>query len=352
MDNARYTNTMTGQTHSRFGSEVTIDDVARAAEVSIRTVSRVLNKSTKVNRDTRARVEEAVARLGFRPSLRARGLATGRSFLMGLLHDEHNALHLADVLRGAAREASRRGYELIVHPMDENDPLGDAIDFVQRSRVDGLLVMAPVSGLEGLAEGLREAGILACALSAITLDGYAETLIYDEKGGAAQAARHLVELGHSRIAIVCGPLDLISGRVRREGFVEVLREAGLELAGEAHGDYGFESGVAAGGQLLDLSPRPTAIFAASDVMAAGVLKAAATRGLTVPDDLSVVGFDGGMFAQMLSPALTSVQRPMGDIAEAGTSRLIDLVEEVAGDRVFNTDLRLAPSESSGPAPAL
>ena len=131
-DNARYTSIMSGQTHSRFGSEVTIDDVARAAEVSIRTVSRVLNNSTKVNRDTRARVEEAVARLGFRPSLRARGLATGRSFLMGLLHDEHNALHLADVLRGAAREA----------------------------------------------------GILACALSAITLDGYAETLLYDEKGAA------------------------------------------------------------------------------------------------------------------------------------------------------------------------
>ena len=113
---------------------------------------------------------------------------------------------------------------------------------------------------------------------------------------------------------------------------ERFKDAGLELAGEAHGDYGFESGVAAGGQLLDLSPRPTAIFAASDVMAAGVLKAAAARGLTVPDDLSVVGFDGGMFAQMLSPALTSVQRPMGDIAEAGTSRLIDLVERLAKRR--------------------
>ena len=106
--------------------------------------------------------------------------------------------------------------------------------------------------------------------------------------------------------------------MRREGFTEVLHDAGLELCGEAHGDYGFESGVAGGAYLLSLSPRPTAIFAASDVMAAGVLKAAAHRGLTVPDDLSVVGFDGGMFAQMLSPALTSVQRPMGDIA-AGMS---------------------------------
>jgi LacI family transcriptional regulator len=343
---------MTGLSHGRFGSEVTIDDVARAAEVSIRTVSRVLNKSNKVNRDTRARVEAAVAELGFRPSLRARGLATGRSFLMGLLHDEHNALHLADVLRGAAREASRRGYELIVHPMDEHDPLGDAVDFVQRSRVDGLLVMAPVSGLEGLADGLREAGILACALSSVSLDGYAATLLYDERAGAAQAARHLIGLGHTRIAIVCGPLDLISGRERRAGFVDALEAAGLALAGEAHGDYGFESGVVAGGELLSLDPRPTAIFAASDVMAAGVLKAAAIHGIEVPAALSVVGFDGGMFAEMLSPALTSVQRPMGDIAEAGTSRLIDLVEGVASERVFNTDILIAPSESSGSAPQM
>lgn len=342
---------MTGLSHTRFGSEVTIDDVARAADVSIRTVSRVLNKSTKVNRETRARVEAVVAELGFRPSLRARGLATGRSFLIGLLHDEHNALHLADVLRGAAREASRRGYELIVHPMDENDPLGDAVDFVQRSRVDGLLVMAPVSGLEGLADGLREAGILACALSSVSLDGYAATLLYDERAGAAQAAQHLIALGHTRIATVCGPLDLISSRERRAGFVETLKAAGLQLAGEAHGDYGFESGVAGGDELLSLVPRPTAIFAASDVMAAGVLKAAANHGLEVPADLSVVGFDGGMFAQMLSPALTSVQRPMGDIAEAGTSRLIDLVEEVVTERVFKTDILIAPSESSGPAPA-
>lgn len=342
---------MSGLSHTRFGSEVTIDDVARAAEVSIRTVSRVLNKSTKVNRDTRARVEAVVAELGFKPSLRARGLATGRSFLIGLLHDEHNALHLADVLRGAAREASRRGYELIVHPMDEADPLGDAVDFVQRSRVDGLLVMAPVSGLEGLADGLREAGILACALSAVSLDGYAATLLYDERAGAAEAARHLIALGHTRMGIVCGPLDLISSRERRTGFVGALNEAGLELAGEAHGDYGFDSGVVGGSELLSRVPRPTAIFAASDVMAAGVLKAAANRGLEVPADLSVVGFDGGMFSQMLSPALTSVQRPMGDIAEAGTSRLIDLVEDVVTERAFKTEIVIAPSESSGPVPA-
>lgn len=340
---------MVDPSRSRFGSDVTIDDVALAAGVSIRTVSRVLNKSTKVNIDTRARVEAAVAELGFRPSLRARGLATGRSFLVGVLHDEHNALLLADVLRGAAREASRRGYEVIVHPMDEDDPLGDAVDFVQRSRVDGLLVMAPVSGLEGLADGLGEAGILACALSAITLQGYASTIIYDERGGAAQAARHLVELGHRRIALVAGP-NLISAHERRGGFVDGLHEAGLELAGEAQGDYGFESGVAAGEQLLRLDPRPTAIFAASDVMAAGVLKAAANLGVAVPGALSVVGFDGSMLAPMLTPALTAVFRPMGDIAEAGASQLIDLVEGVPAARSFNTAIRVIPSESSGPAP--
>jgi len=327
---------------------VTIDDVARVAEVSIRTVSRVLNNSKEVSRKTRARIEATMSELGFRPSLRARGLATGRSFLIGLLHDEHNALLLTDVLRGAVRETARRGYELIVHPVDENDPLGDAVDFVQRSRVDGLLVMAPASGFEGLGAGLREAGILACALSSVSLEGYASTLVYDERSGAAQAARHLIELGHTRIAIVSGPLNLLSARERREGFVGALKAAGLELAGEAHGDYGLQSGVAGGSELLSMSARPTAIFAASDVMAAGVLQAAADHGLDVPDALSVVGFDGGIFAQMLSPALTSVRRPMGAIAEAGTSRLIDLVEGADAGRVFDTDIVIAPGKSSAP----
>lgn len=336
--------------HSRFGSEVTIDDVARVAEVSIRTVSRVLNNSTEVNRNTRARIQAAMAELGFKPSLRARGLATGRSFLIGLLHDEQNALLLGDVLHGAVRESSRRGYELIVHPVDKSDPLGDAVDFAQRSRIDGLLVMAPASGLVGLAEGLREAGILACALSSVSLDGYAATLVYDERSGAAQAARHLIALGHTRIALVGGPPNVISARERRSGFVEALNAAGLDLVGEARGDYGFRSGVLGGEELLSLSPRPTAIFAASDVMAAGVLKAAANQGFDVPADLSVVGFDGGIFAEMLSPALTSVHRPMGGIAEAGTSRLIDLVEGVAVERAFDTDIVIAPSESSATAP--
>ena len=127
-----------------MGKGATIHDVAEAAGVSIRTVSRVLNRSPRVNAETRARIEAAIAQLGFSPSARARGLATGRSYLIGLIHNDRNALVLESVQRGVVEEATARGYELVVHPTPTGDDgsVADTLDFVQRSRVDGLVVIA------------------------------------------------------------------------------------------------------------------------------------------------------------------------------------------------------------------
>jgi LacI family transcriptional regulator len=334
----------------KAGLDLTIDDVAVAAGVSIRTVSRVLNKSTKVYAETRAKVEAVVARLDYRPSWRARGLATGRSYLLGLLHDEHNALVLGEVLRGVVPQAAARGYEIIVHPaaMDE-DPVRDAVDFVLRSRVDGVLIMSPVSGIEGLAEALKPTGVTTCALSAVRIDGFHSTLVYDERAGAARAAQHLIDLGHRRIALMSGP-DLIPAHERRAGFIEALAKAGLEPAGEAWGDFHFESGVAGAQKLLDIDPRPTAILSASDAMAAGILNVAARRGIAVPRDLSVVGYDY-LLAPMLTPSLTAVHRPMRELARDGVGRLIDLVERIPSGRLFRADIDLVIGESTGPVPA-
>jgi LacI family transcriptional regulator len=258
---------------------------------------------------------------------------------------------LDEVQRGAVQEAARRGYELVVHPSftDGDDPIGDVIDFARRSRVDGLLVMAPVSGLAGLPEALANAGVAACALSAIRIAGYASTLVYGEREGAALAARHLVALGHRRIGMITGP-DLISSRERCEGFLAVLAENDLQLVGEARGDYGFESGVKGAAALFALDPRPTAIFAANDIMAAGVIKAAANHAIPVPSALSVVGFDNNLLAHVLTPALTTVDRPMRGIAEAATAQLIDIVEDTHDAREFVPQLRLVVGESSAPPP--
>lgn len=336
-----------------MGKGATIHDVARVAGVSIRTVSRVLNRSPKVNGDTRDRIDAAIAQLGFSPSARARGLATGRSYLIGIVHNDRNALVLDSIQRGVVDEATARGYELVVHPTPTGDDgsVADVLDFVRRSRVDGVVVMPPVSGVAGVGEALASAGVPAVALSAAPIAGFAALLLSDERGAAGAVARHLVDLGHRRIALINGPRGVFSASERRAGFIAALKAARLSLTGEAEGDYDFESGFVAAEKLLALDPPPTAIFAGNDIMAAAAVKAAAGRGIAVPGALSVVGFDGSMLARMLTPSLTSVHRPLGDMARQATRRLIDIVEGVAEAIELKAALRLIEGGSSGPAPA-
>ncbi|WP_294320709.1 LacI family DNA-binding transcriptional regulator [uncultured Sphingomonas sp.] len=328
----------------------TIADVAARAGVSIRTVSRVLNRSPLVNAATREQVEAVVAALHFRPSARARGLATGRSFLLGLVHNDRNALVLDPLQRGIVGAAVARGYELVVHPVasGDGDPVADVLDFAGRSRVDGVVVVPPVSGVAGVAEALGRAGVLAVALSSVALSGYGAVLVSDERGAARAVADHLVALGHRRIALLSGPASAHSAQERRAGFVAGLASHGLTLTQEAEGDYGFDSGVAAAVRLLATDPLPTAIFAANDVMAAAVLKVAAGRSLDVPGDLSVVGFDGSILARMLTPALTTVHRPIADMAAAITTRLIDGIEGGGDDTPLSATLSLSIGGSCGP----
>lgn len=343
---------MLEQARGRSGAEPTIIDVARETGVSIRTVSRVLNNSPKVNAETRTRIQEAIARLGFSPSARARGLATGRSYLIGVIHNDRNALVLDTIQRGIVAEASQRGYELIVHPTPtgHDGSVEDVLDFVHRSRVDGVLVMPPVSGVEGMGAALAAAQVPAVALSSVRTSDFTALLVSDERGAAAAVARYLVGLGHRRVALINGPLAVKSASERRAGFIGALAAAGVDMVGEAEGDYDFDSGFAAAEVLLALSPRPTAIFAANDIMAAALLKAAAARGIAVPADLSVVGFDGSMIARMLTPALTTVARPLGDMALRATRRLIDIVEGGSDRTDLAAELSLVEGGSTGPAP--
>lgn len=325
----------------------TIADVAARAGVSIRTVSRVLNRSPLVNAATREQVEAVVAALQFRPSARARGLATGRSFLLGLVHNDRNALVLDPLQRGIVGAAAERGYELVVHPVapGDGDPVADVLDFAGRSRVDGVVVVPPVSGV---AEALGGMGVPAVALSSVPLAGYGAVLVSDERGAARMVADHLVALGHRRVALLSGPASAHSACERRAGFVAGLADHGLTLTQEAEGDYGFDSGVTAATRLLQAPSRPTAIFTGNDVMAAAVLKVAASLSLNVPDDLSVVGFDGSILARMLTPALTTVHRPIADMAAAITTRLIDRIEGVADDAPLTATLSLSVGGSCGP----
>lgn len=344
--------------HSRTVQGVTIADVALAAAVSVRTVSRVLNGSSKVNAATREAVQAVIDRLGFSPSPRARALAVGRSYLIGMVHDDPNALVLDPVQRGIVQCCTERGYELVVHPAKYGAAgLERAIvDFANRSRVDGLILLPPISELAAIPAALLEIGVPVTGLASVRVPTYPAMLVADERGGARQMAEHLLALGHRRIAMITGPRSRHSATERAQGFRAALHQAGVPLPPTyvREGDYGFDSGFAAGSSLISSAEPPTAIFAGNDIMAAGVLKAAGALGRSVPRDLSVAGFDGSVIAAMVSPALTTVERPLLSMAYDATSVLLDMIDKDSTD--WSADLAatlslIARESTAAPPPA-
>lgn len=337
----------------RLSGNKTISDVALHAGVSIRTVSRVLNRSPLVNVHTREKVESAIAHFSFRPSPRARGLRTGRSYLIGLIHNDRNALVLEPVQGGIVREAAHRGYELVVHPTlaGYDASVEDVMSFIARSKVDGVIIMSPASSIAHLAETLSAAALPAVALASIALDGFAAVIVSAEREASRDVAHCLVKLGHRKIALLNGPGVSHAAQERRAGFVEALAADGVALLAEAEGDYGFESGFRGAQALLSGPIRPTAIFVTNDIMAAGALKAAAAANLSVPRDLSIVGFDDSIIAQMLTPAITTVHRPMANMAARATSCLVDIIEGVPTERLIVEPLSLTIGDSTAAPPA-
>ncbi|WP_223799361.1 LacI family DNA-binding transcriptional regulator [Sphingomonas nostoxanthinifaciens] len=331
----------------------TIADVARVADVSVRTVSRVLNKSPKVGETTRATIERAIADLGFRPSMRARGLAARRSFLLGVVQGDQNDHVIGRLQHGIVEICSEAGYELLVHPVSVADPrLSDNLeDFVRRTHVDGLVLLSPVSELPEVPHLLGRLGVPAVGLASVRIPGYPAMLVGGERIAATTVADHLIALGHRRIAMITGPLRFHSATEREQGFRTALDRAGIALPRGyvVEGDYGFDSGLVAAEHLLALPNRPTAIFASNDIMAAAVLKVARERGIDVPGALSVTGFDDVDLASMLSPSLTTIRRPLRDIAREAARRVIALAEGEAS-RLPDLDVPLALVERQSTAP--
>ena len=332
------------------GASVTITDVAAAAGVSIRTVSRVLNGSPKVGDTTRREIQAHIDRLGFRPNSRARGLAAGRSFLIGVVQDDPNAHVIGVLQRGIVETCSAQGYELVVHPSAYDDPsvIRNVQDFAQRSRVDGIILLPPLSELEGLAAALRAMRLPAVAMASVRVPGHPVMLVGDERGAVATLADHLVALGHRRIGIVTGPMRFRSAVERMAGFRDALERHGIALPDDhvCEGDYGFASGIEGGRRLLALRTPPTAIFASNDNMAAGVLKAAAIAGVAVPGRLSVIGFDDSDIAAMMTPALSTIRRPLTEMARSATECLLHMInraDPAMQDRHF--DLHLIERDS-------
>lgn len=317
--------------------KITINDVARLAGVSKRTVSRVINHSPKVGQATKEKVLAVIKETNYVPDKQARGLASSRSFLLGLVYDNPDALFIDDAQRGVLSVCSQRGYELVVHPCryKSEDLNQDVLNFVKRSKLDGVIILPPVSEVDALAEELTSHNIPYVRVVSGINENSEDFVMSDDRQAAADMARFLVDMNHQKIAMLNGPMQYRSSRERFEGFKQALADLNI-VPNEDHvleSDRSYQDGIDKGKQLLTTAERPSAIFCYNDELASGVLKAAYQLNIRVPEQLSVCGFDDNILASRIIPALTTIKRPVSQMGKLSAQKLIAKIEKNNPDAV-------------------
>lgn len=309
---------------------ITIKDVARAAEVSVATVSRVHNASDRVRAETARRVLETALRLGYVPHWGARSLSTSRTHTIGVLLPDLYGEFFSEVIRGIDQTAQREGYHLLVSSSHEERPAVEAALRSMRGRVDGLIVMSPEMDSQAAVRNLP-ARFPLVLLNCPTETEF-DALNVANFAGARAMVRHFLELGHRRIAIVRGAERNFDAAERLRGYRAALVEAGLQPSPklEISGDFSEVSGFRAVAELIRRRPRPTAVFAANDSMAIGALSALRQARLRVPQDVAVAGFDDIPMARYLDPPLSSVHVDISALGERATLRLLSAVRNKDG----------------------
>jgi LacI family transcriptional regulator len=307
------------------------------AGVSKKTVSRVINESPFVKEDTRKAVQAIIRETGYTPDPQARGLAFRRSFLVGLIYDNPNPQHTVSHQQGLLDAMAGSGFELVVRPVDRTSPrlLDEMRAFIERQKLFGVVLPSPVSEDERLVELCKELDCRYVRIASVPLDEPDRMVVSHDGKGAAEAARHLADLGHTRIALISGPTTFRSSQERQKGFEIGLAERGLSLdpALTKRGAYTYESGVAAAHELFALQAPPTAVFCLNDEMAVGAYLAARERGLNIPQDVSVVGFDDAPIASRVWPTMTSVRLPLRDMGRiAGEILVPNVMRDKPKDR--------------------
>jgi LacI family transcriptional regulator len=332
---------------------VTIDDVAEAAGVSPKTVSRVINNEPNVRAETKERVRAAIEKLNFRPDPSARSLAASRSYLIGLLYDNPSDSYLMEIIGGVLDTCQAQHYQTLLCPLayDRPDLLRELDAMLAQSRPGGLVLTPPLTDNDAMLARLDELGVpYACISPKRPATSIGVTL--DEREAAREMVGHLIELGHRRIAHIRGHVAHGASRWRVDGYRDALKRAGIELDPEllVQGEFSFDSGVLAGRQLLDLKQPPTAIFAANDDMAAGVVRVAHERGLSLPGELSICGFDDMPIAHQIFPALTTVRQPAREMGAIAATELLKRMRDPDSASMRRIPFSLQVRASTGPAP--
>jgi DNA-binding LacI/PurR family transcriptional regulator len=317
-------------------------DVAALAGVSVSTVSRVISGSIPVDQLTAQRVRDAITSLDFRPNLLAAGLRSKSGKLIGLVVPGVYE-PFASIIGFLEKTTSQHGYSLLVgNSRSRADVEERFVDNLIRRHVDGI-IFTPVSHETRVLEQLVDSDIPIVWFDRVWDDRRVLTVQLDNRKAGLIAAQHLTACGHRRIAIVTGPPNVDLCHDRLAGFVHGARQSGVEREPELlfEGDFSFDAGVDAVDRVLGLTRPVTAVWAQNDLMAIGLLKGFLSRGLRVPEDISIVGMDGIPFTRMVHPELTTVQQPLERMCQALLSRILDygqLIRQQKWHAVFQPEL--------------
>ncbi|MBT8086204.1 MAG: LacI family DNA-binding transcriptional regulator [Woeseia sp.] len=339
----------------------TIFDVAKRSGVSIKTVSRVMNREPNVRAATQERVLKAVKELKYRPDQSARNLASHRSHLIGLVYDDPDAYELPsggyilDLQQGALRACRSALSELLIHPCNyrKKNVVAELKSLIEQTRLSGIIVAAPLSNMPKIIRAIESTGTPFVRLSPGKKKLDEVSVATNDFEVCSEMTHYLAKLGHQRIAFIKGNEDHEAVANRFLGYKAALSESGLPFSEKlvAAGDNSFGSGEACATKLLKSKNPPTAIFAANDDMAAGVLRQANHLNINVPGQLSIAGFDDIALARQVDPALTTIRQPLVRMAERAVSILINRNGgdgEATGPQCIPATIKIR--ESTGPAP--
>lgn len=315
----------------------TIQDVARKAGVSSATVSRVLNDRNVVTEKTAVKVEQAIKELNYEPSLLGRNLRTSKSSLLLVLIPSIANPFYADIIKGIEDTAVEKGYNILLCETGSNPEREEIYFNLVRNRLaDGVISMDPAVNKARLNELAEKYPIVQC--SEYDRSGKISYVTIDSKAAAYQAIKYLIRIGHKKIALINSDKKYLYARDRYKGYISALKEYDLPINKNwiyNVENVSFDDGQQAMRSLLENHDRPTAVFAVSDILAIGALKEMNVKGLQVPKDIALVGFDNVNFSNMLNPTLTTISQPMYQLGSVSTSMLI---KKLKGKKVENVVL--------------
>ncbi len=351
----------------------TINDVAKLAKVSITTVSRVINNEPSVKKSTREKVLEAVKSLDFKPDVSARNLGGAKSYVMGYVYDNLNTYYIIDMQNGILNACREQGYGLLIHPCDSSaDDINEELrQLIRQYRISGLILAPPFSEKDSITNALEELGVeFVCIVSGSgPLDDNKNKVIIEDRKAAYGITSHLLELGHKDIAFLSGEAEHASTYERLAGYKTALKDHNININPDLiiDGEYSYESGNARTLKLLSDPINVTAIFGCNDEIAAGAQHAARLMNISMPDQLSIAGFEDSPYSRQALPQLTTARQSNKVISKFATDLLISRIrpqkappkktrdnrENTNGNICFENNTftpKLVYRESTGPAP--